>query len=198
MLTAALLIAAGLFGAPALELEIAGGLAHTLEENYGKTDYPALVPAAQARAGLRLTDHLSIGGTFLAVLGGQSPKSLSANSAGQSGFKAVAGLVSLRLHTPGETGAWIEGGAGTGHLISLQSDRNFEHPPLSGRGAAAFRLAVGGRIREGRAIFGLEVAWLRWYGVERPCCDGTGNMAASGLSTDALLLLFSVGFAISP
>ena len=200
MLTAALLIAAGLLSAPALELELAGGLAHTLEENYGRTDYPALVPAAQARAGLRLTDHLSIGATFLAVLRGESPKSRGL-AGGQAGFEAVAGFASVRLHTAGEARLWIEGGAGIGHLISLQSETNDEHLPFGGRGAPAFRAAAGARTREGRALFGVELAWVRWNGVEQPAgIGGSGSPvpAASGLSTSALLLLLSIGLVAFP
>jgi len=106
--------------------------------------------------------------------------------------------LTVRLRTSGDFQWWAEGGIGTGHLISLQIDDSFEHPPRRGHAGPAFRLAGGIRyfVADQLALGG-ELAWMHWTNVEWAAGDTNRNDPAQfGQSTSALLLLFSVGFSI--
>src|SRR5207237_380157 len=62
---------------------------------------------------------------------------------------------------------WGEGGLGTGHLISLQTESAFEHAPLRGHAGFCARLAAGLRWPVGQnMLLGGELAWLRRSNVE--------------------------------
>ena len=182
---------------PVLELELAGGFAHTLEDG----GYPGAVPALQGRVAVDALDTVALGLTAFAVLGGEAENDTGACCGGNSGnqaFSAVAALLTLRLHTSGPTQFWGEAGFGTGHLISLQTDNAFEHPPLRGHAGLGARLAVGLRhFLSQRLLAGAELAWMHWTNVEQGpnagCCVAP---AQYGLSTSALLLLVSIGFAV--
>jgi len=109
-------------------------------------------------------------------------------------FSATAALLTVRLRTSGDFQWWAEGGIGTGHLISLQIDDSFEHPPRRGHAGPAFRLAGGIRyfVADQLALGG-ELAWMHWTNVEWAAGDTNRNDPAQfGQSTSALLLLFSV------
>lgn len=187
---------------PIFEFEIGGGLAHSLETgNYPTNTYPFARPALQARAALDFVPGVALGGTFLAVVGGEARNSTACcgSDSGNQAFSATATLVTLRVHSSGEVQFWAEGGAGTGHLISLQTESSFENPPLRGRAGLALRLGAG--VREavaGRFLLGAELAWTRWSNVEQgPGAGSPGyNPARYGLSTSALLLQVSAGFAV--
>ena len=100
MLCALALLAAGF--AP-VELELAGGIAHSLESAYESSPYPLLTPAVQARVAFDFLDHLSLGGSFLAVVGGEAPNRVACcgSDSGNQAFSATAALVSLRYHFSG-------------------------------------------------------------------------------------------------
>ena len=57
---------------PAFELELGGGVAHSLETLLGD-EYPLAVPAVQGRAAIDYAPGLAFGGMFLAVVGGEAP-----------------------------------------------------------------------------------------------------------------------------
>jgi hypothetical protein len=50
------------------ELELGGGVAHSLESHY-LSSYPPVTPAVQARVAVGLHDRVSLGASFLAVIG---------------------------------------------------------------------------------------------------------------------------------
>jgi hypothetical protein len=201
VLLALALLAFGRLHWSPVELELAGGVAHSLERAY-ETDYPRWTPMVQGRLGVGLLDHLSLGGSFLAVLGGEAPNKVACcgTDSGNQAFKATAGFVSLRLHSGQMPQYWVEAGLGPGHLISLQTESAFEHPPLRGRGGLCARIAAGLRWTLGQnGLLGAELAWIRWSNVEQAAGFGSFNAPAqSGLSTTALLFLASVGFSIAP
>jgi hypothetical protein len=192
------LLATGALG-PTFELEVAGGVAHSLESSPGYT-YPFAVPAVQGRAAIDFAPGVAVGGTFLAVVGGEAPNHAGCcgSTTGNQAFSATAALITLRVRSSGNIQAWAEGGIGTGHLISLQTDDSFEHPPRQGHAGLAFRLAAGVRdVVAERLLLGAELAWMHWTNVEHGPGGGIGlDPAQSGLSTSALLLLVSVGFSV--
>src|SRR4051794_11329772 len=108
---------------PGFELEVGGGIAHSLEPSSGVSDYPFAAPAFQARAAVDVS-FISAGVTYLAIIGGEAPNSTGCcgRSTGHQAFSATATLFTLRVRSFGDFQLWAEGGAGTGHLISLQTD----------------------------------------------------------------------------
>ena len=189
MLSAGLQIAA-------VELELGGGAAHTLEGDYSYHEYPFLKSTLQARVAVDLLSHLSLGGSFLAVIGGEAPNRVACcgDDSGNQAFSATAAFVSLGYRFSGEPQYWLEGGLGTGHLISLQTENSSEHAPLRGHAGLSARIATGLRwtIRE-QLLLGGELAWIRWTNVEE-AESGPLGIARSGLSTTALLLLATIAF----
>jgi len=65
----ALMILAAAAAGPTVEIEIAGGIAHSIEPGYG-TSYPFAVPAVQGRVAIDFPSGVAVGGMFLAVVGG--------------------------------------------------------------------------------------------------------------------------------
>jgi hypothetical protein len=201
MIAAVALLALPALGSE-LELELAGGIAHPLEGSPrgGSYEYPFAAPTVQARAALNLAPRLSVGAMFLAVIGGEAENRTACCNVttGHQAFSATATLLTLRLRSSGPVQFWAEGGLGTGHLISLQTNDAFEHPPLRGHAGVAFRAAAGVRYAGPDApVLGAEVAWLVWTNVEHGPGGGNGSDPAQyGLTTSALLLLVSVGVAL--
>lgn len=193
MLCALAILAAGF---PPVELELAGGAAHTLEGNYTPYEYPFLKPALQARVAVDFLSQLSVGASFLAVIGGEAPNRVACclYDSGNQAFSATAALASLRYRFSGTPQFWGEGGLGTGHLISLQTESAFEHAPLRGHAGFCARLAAGLRWPVGQnMLLGGELAWIRWSNVEH-AESGPFGIAQSGLSTSALLFLATIAF----
>jgi hypothetical protein len=141
VLCALALLAAGF---PPVELELAGGMAHSLESSPEGSDYPSLKPLVQARVAVDFQNQLSLGGSFLAVIGGEAPNRAACcgSDSGNQAFSATAALVSLRYRFSGTPQYWVEAGLGTGHLISLQTENSFEHPPLRGHAGVCARIAT--------------------------------------------------------
>jgi hypothetical protein len=157
-----------------------------------------VTPAIQARIAFGILEHLSLGGSFLAVIGGEAPNRVACcgSDSGNQAFSATAAIASLRLHSGGTPQYWVEGGLGTGHLISLQTENSFEHPPLRGHAGVCARIATGLRwtIRE-NLLLGGELAWIRWSNVEEAAGSGPFNAPAkSGLATSALLFVATIAF----
>jgi hypothetical protein len=195
-------LAAGSLRFAGLELELGSGVAHSLE-TYRSTSYPLVTPTLQGRVAVRVHDRLSLGGSFLAVIGGEARNGVACcgPDSGNQAFTATAALLSLRYHFPGDAPRWwMEGGAGIGHLISLQTDSASEHPPLRGRAGVSGRMAfgLGWEVAQNLRVGG-ELAGVVWTNVEQAAGGGNGDAPAqSGLWTPALLLLASVGFSIAP
>jgi hypothetical protein len=183
-----------------VELELGGGLAHSLESSLDVNGgYALATPALQSRLAVDYSDLLSLGATFLAVMGGEAVNRASAwpgNVGGNRAFKATALLFSLRVHSSGSPQFWAEGGLGVGQLISLQTDKTLEHAPLRGHAGLATRLATGLRWALGeRFLLGGELGLTRWSNVESGptgCC----GYSLSGLDTWAATLLFSVTYSV--
>jgi hypothetical protein len=199
VLCALALLAAGF---PPVELELDAGAAHTLEGDYSYHEYPFLKPALQARVGLNVHEHLSVGASFLAVIGGEAanrPGCCGTNTGNQA-FSATAAFIALRYLSVGMPQYWIEGGIGTGHLISLQTENSDEHPPLRGHAGLSGRIATGVRWPMSKnVLLGGELGWTLWTNVEQAAGAGpNGAPAQSGLWTHALLLLASIAFSVSP
>src|SRR5258705_11733761 len=96
----ALMILAAAAAGPTVEIEIAGGIAHSIEPGYG-TSYPFAVPAVQGRVAIDFPSGVAVGGMVLAVGGSEGP-----NRAGSSisvvrgrAFSGRAALLTLRLLT---------------------------------------------------------------------------------------------------
>ena len=180
-----------------VELELGGGLAHPLEESPDTSGYPLAAPVLQSRLALDISDIVSGGATFLAVMGGEAANRVSGvPDTGNKAFKATALLFSLRVHSSGSFQLWGEGGLGVGHLISLQTDNSREHAPLRGHAGLSARLAAGIRSSVGkRFLLGGELGLTRWSNVES---GPTGPFGASlsGLSTWAMTLLLSVTYSL--
>ena len=180
-----------LIAAVPLELELSGGPISTLDVGPG-------APALMARVAVDLLDHLSLGASLLGVTGGE-PQRTSCGSPcrGNASFQAISGLASLRLHTAGPLQAWLEGGAGIGHLISLSGDDLFEAPPIRGRSGPAFLIGIGLRKALTPVIaFGGQLAWTKWTNCEQAAHQyGASSIpASSGFGQSAGMLLFSVTF----
>lgn len=158
------------------------------------------MPSLQGRAAIDFAPGVALGGTFLAVVGGEAENRTGCCSVttGHQAFSATAALFTLRVRSSGPFQVWAEGGLGIGHLISLQTDDSFEHPPLRGHAGPAFRLAAGLRsLVAERFLLGAAIAWTRWTNVEHGPGGGSGSGPAEhGLSTSAVLLLLSVGFTL--
>jgi hypothetical protein len=191
-----MLIALLLAAAPAsLELDVAGGVALPLADT--PQNGPG-APALQARAGADLFEHLTVSAALLGVAGAQTARPFCASPCkGNASFRAISGFLALRLHTAGDLQAFVEGGIGPGHLISVSPDDLFENPPQHGRGGPAYLVAVGGRGFVSRQLaLGLEVAWTKWTNVSRPAfvSGATSFPARSDLSVDAIALLVVVSW----
>ena len=200
MLCALALAAAGSLPFGPVELEVGGGAAHTLETSRSETDYPSWKPLAQMRIGVGVVEHFFLGASFLGVLGGEARNGVACcgNDTGNQAFFATALLLSLRYVLESTPQVWLEGGLGTGHLISLQTESSFEHPPLRGHAGLCARVAMGlrGRVSE-NVLIGGELAWIRWSNVEQES-QIFNQPPITGLSTSALLLLASVTFSLAP
>jgi hypothetical protein len=183
-----------LLAAPvAIELELAGGVAHTQETPASSSSYPLAAPALQARAAIDLWKTVSFDARSLAILGGEAPANYDTDTAT---FKAVAGLAAIRLHSSAYPQVWFEGGLGFGHLISLQQSPSSERAPLRGHAGLAALLGTGVRLAVRNWRLGAELSWVNWTNVEFR--DDWSGSTRSGLSTQALLLMFSVGYSLSP
>jgi len=176
-----------------LEIEFAGGVGHTLEEAQGggprdlSPSYP-FTPALSARAAYDLSDRVSVGLSFMSVLG-RDPDSFYIFD-DPSAFKAVAGFVSARVHTSGASQFWFGAGFGIGHLIRLQQSDSFEHPRLSGRAGPSIEISAGARhFLWNPVAAGIDLHAVMWSNVEH--AGAPNNPAATGLTTWALLLLVS-------
>src|SRR5205814_10079377 len=115
-------------------------------------------------------DAVPVAVSFLAVTGGEAPNRVAGcgNDRGSHAFSATAGVVSVRFHSVGAPQYWIEGGLGLGHLISLQTESAFEHPPLRGHTGLSVRVSTGLRwAASDNFLLGGELAWMRWSNVER-------------------------------
>ena len=181
-----------------VELELGGGFAHPLQGSPDTSGgYPLAAPVLQSRLALDISDTVSGGATFLAVMGGEAANRVSGvPDTGNKAFKATALLFSLRLHSPGSLQYWVEGALGVGHLISLQTDNSLEHAPLRGHAGLSARLAAGIRSSVGkRFLLGGELGLTAWSNVES---GPTGAFGArlSGLSTWAMTLLLSVTYSL--
>ena len=156
----------------------------------------------QARAGVDLFDHLSLGATLLGVPGREEPLSFCGGGLScyhNASFRAISGFASARLRTSGEDlKIFGEAGIGVGHLISLSEDDLFENPPLHGRVGLAYLLGFGGRLFVTRKVaVGLALEMTTWtqvghvaytYGVQE-------EPAASDIAVSAFMVLLSVAFA---
>ena len=153
---------------PGFELELAGGIAHSLEPSGGGYSYRLATPAVQGRAAIDFAPGVALGGAFLAVLGGQARNGVACcgSDSGNQAFSATATLVTLRLRSSGDTQFWAEGGAGIGHLISLQTDNSFENPPRRGKTGLALRLAR---------------AYAKWW--RSGCCWGPSSRGSTGATS---------------
>jgi hypothetical protein len=186
-----------------VELEFGGGFAHSLESSPDASGgYPFAAPALQSRVAVDFSDLLSVGATFLAIVGGEAPNGVSSSppfpgqSEGLRAFTATALLFSLRIHSSGSPQLWAEGGLGVGHLISLQTENSFEHAPLRGHAGLSTRLAAGLRWPvSNRVLLGGELGLTSWSNVESGP-TGYNGTPLSGLSTFAAMLLFSVTYSV--
>src|SRR6266478_7697832 len=109
-------LAAGSLRLAGLELELGGGVAHSLETYYASS-YPLVTPTLQARVAVGLHDRVSLGGSFLAVIGGEARNRVACcgPDTGNQAFTATAAILSLRYRFPGDAlQPWVEGGAGIG------------------------------------------------------------------------------------
>jgi hypothetical protein len=80
----------------------------------------------------------------------------------------------------------------------LQQANTDESPPLRGRAGLAALLGTGLRLAGKNWLFGAELSWVHWTQAEHAemgCCNVP---ARSGLSTNALLLMFSLGYSLLP
>lgn len=192
MLLAILLVAASVTP----EFEISAGAA-TPSPSAPSNGGP-FAPALGLRAGLGLSDYFTLSASLLGVVGGSNDRVYCGGGCnGQASFSALTGLASLRLHTPGDVQAFLEGGVGVGVLRSLSSDDLFENPTEHGRLGPAFFVGAGVRWFPTRKVsIGLEAAWTEWTNVSRPdfTYGASPIAAASDLKVSALLVLLSVGF----
>jgi len=197
MLIATLLIAAPI----SLELELAGGPGWPL----GAAPYGAPVaPALMARAGADLFEHLTVSATLLGIAGPETPLSFCFNLSGggslcqgNASFKAISGLLTLRLHTAGDWQLFAEGGIGPGHLISVSADDLLENAAEHGRGGPAYLAGGGVRWFVAQQVpIGLELAWTSWSNVSRPEFTNGAHTepARSDLRVSALMLLLSAAW----
>ena len=185
------------FAGALAEFELGAGLARSLEPLYYSDDGYPTAAALYGRLAIDLPDHLSAGVGFVGIPGREASKDLPCcgSNSGAAAFKAAAGFALLRLHTAGDLQLWAEAGAGPGHLISLQENNSFEHPPLRGHSGPAFLIATGVRFRHAGWLYGAGLSWLHWTRVEQAenagCCI---RPAQFGLSTSALLVLLTIGY----
>ena len=134
MLLAMLLLAVPV----SLELEVAGGFGQPFAaaSHNGPT-----TPALQVRAGADFFEHLTISAALLGIVGGETGAPLcGGRCTGNASFRAMSGFATLRLHGAGDWQAFVEGGIGPGHLISVSADDLFENPAQHGRGGPAYLL----------------------------------------------------------
>ena len=183
---------------PDFEATVGGAVPDVPPPNRGGPTAPLL----GLRAGFHASDHLTLSGAFLGVLGpttegGFCGGGSNCNSSGA--FSAISWLGLLRLHTAGDLQGFIEGGVGGGKLKSWSpsdSDR-LENPTLHGRVGPVLFVGAGARYFVARTIpVGLELAWTRWTNVSRPSFPyGVSDQpAVDDLTVNAYLLMFTFGF----
>jgi hypothetical protein len=176
------------------EVQIGLGAGHSLDSGASGDSYPLVSPAVQGRLALDFLDRFAIGAEALAILDGEAPNVAGVPATGPASFKAFGSFITLRMHSQGTLQWWFEGGAGPGHLISLQQHDSFEHPPTRGKAGPDYMLGTGLRFARGPWKLDAGLSWIEWTNVEH----GSGGMfypARTGLTSSALLLLIGVAFA---
>ncbi|HXN54693.1 MAG TPA: hypothetical protein VN874_00385 [Myxococcales bacterium] len=189
-----MIVLIGLLAALPIELELSAGAAFNDKRN---------APVMQARAGVDLFSHLTVGASLLGIPGSEDRRAFCAlpscyPTTPQTWFKAISGFVTLRAHTSGDLQVFVDGGVGVGHLISLSPSNLFEDPALYGRAGPAFLLGMGGRwfVTHNLAA-GVELSWTQWTHVARPFYVYGADFvpATTTLAVHAVLLQFSLGWA---
>jgi len=102
-----------LLAGPILEADVAIGAAHSLETSAPASSsgysYPFAAPLIQGRLTVEALDYLAIGGTVLAILGGEARNAAACcgDDRGNEAFSAAAVQLTIRLHSMGPTEYWL-------------------------------------------------------------------------------------------
>lgn len=169
----------------------------------GVGSYP-WAPLLHLGAAVEVSPHLSVGLTTSLLLGGEGADHALEPAGPSPGFEAWNTLLALRAHSRianAEAGPdlFIEGGAGIGHLISMQIDYDVEHAWLRGHSGAALEVTVGGSYLLSRRLsVGLQASWMLWTKVEQHAYEIGGGMfqpAQDGMVVTALSVAATVAFA---
>jgi len=191
-MVALIAVAAAVSTPVAIELEAAVGIARPYEPGFTDFSYD-LAPIFKLQAGVDFDDHVALSLSFVSAKG---PEGTADRFPFQPAFAGWAGLVNLRLHSSGNFQFFVEGGLGPGHLIRLQENSlidSEDHPPFSGRGALAWRIATGVRGRVFESLWmGADLSFMTWNGIVRQASNR--QEAASDLSAHALAAMLSLAF----
>jgi hypothetical protein len=183
---------------PSLELEFAGGFgkAGSTSRLTNDTPYP-WAPILTGRAGVDLWDVFTPSVRVFTVAG---PVGSDYARDGASGYRAISGLLELRVHSPGDTQIYASAGAGVGRLIGLQRSQAFESHRILGKVGPAFLGVVGVRhLLSSKIAIGGEIATSVWTRGEHDgnptagwCSCNAGGPPESGLTITGVSLLVSI------
>jgi hypothetical protein len=181
---------------PALELEFAAGAGSAgSSSNLGNYSSFPWAPVLTGRAGVDLWNVFTPSVRIFTVAG---PAGLDYGR-DASGYRAISGLLELRVHSPGDTQVYASAGAGVGRLIGLQRRDAFESHRIIGKAGPAFLGLVGvRRLLSPKIAIGGEVATSFWTrgehsGIPGTCCSyEAGGPPESGLTTYGVSLLISI------
>ncbi|HXN82242.1 MAG TPA: hypothetical protein VN883_07165, partial [Myxococcales bacterium] len=150
-------------------------------------------PILTGRAGIDLWDAFTPSIRIFTVAG---PAGLDYGT-NASGYRAISGLLELRIHSPGDTQIYASAGAGVGRLIGLQQNQSYDTRMITGKVGPAFLGLLGVRhLLWSKIAIGGEIAASVWTRGEH-----AGNRGAygplppeSGLAIPGISLLVSVTF----
>jgi hypothetical protein len=177
---------------PRLELEVASGFgkAESSSRSANGASYP-WAPIFTGRAGIDLWDAFTPSIRIFTVAG---PAGLDFGING-AGYRAISGLLELRIHSPGDTQLYASAGAGVGRLIGLQQNDSYDARRITGKVGPAFLGLLGVRhLLLSKMAIGGEIAASVWTRGEHGANRGANGPLPpeSGLAILGISLLVSV------
>jgi hypothetical protein len=177
---------------PSLELEVASGAgkAESSSRSANGASYP-WAPILTGRAGVDLWDAFTPSIRIFTVAG---PAGLDFGING-AGYRAISGLLELRIHSPGDTQLYASAGAGVGRLIGLQQNDSYDARRITGKVGPAFLGLLGVRhLLLSKMAIGGEIAASVWTRGEHGANRGANGPLPpeSGLAILGISLLVSV------
>lgn len=183
---------------PRLELELAGGFGKAGSTSQFSTPSPyPWAPILTGRAGVELWGFFTPSVRVFTVAGSFSARPNYPDAASQ--YRAISGLLELRVHSSGDTQGYLGAAAGVGHVLGLQRVEMTESHRIGSQAGPAFLGVLGvRRLLSPSIAAGAEIATSLWTGGEHggnpgsTCTCDAGGPPESGLAVYGVSLLLSL------